>query len=78
MAKVKAKNIPDSRVDVYIHKAAHRKGGIYTEKEFKDVVHEYEMELLSEGATFDQLVRFREAVREAPVIAGGFRSDQNV
>ena len=76
MAKVKAKNIPDSRVDVYIHKAAHRKGGIYTEKEFKEKVEEYELELLGEGATFDQLVRFREAIKAAPTIAGGFRSQE--
>ncbi len=78
MAKEKQKSIPDSRVDVYIHKAVHRKGGIYTKEEFDGVVHEYEMELLNEGATFDQLVRFREAVKEAPVVAGGFRGGQNV
>jgi hypothetical protein len=74
----KQKGICNSRVDVYIHKAAHRKGGIYTEKEFNEKVEEYEVELLGEGATFDQLVHFREAVRSAPVIAGGFRKVEDV
>ena len=77
MIKNKQRGISDSRVDVFIHKASHRKGGIYTEKEFNDVVHGYEMELLSEGATFDQLVRFRETVKNSPAIAGGFREVEN-
>ena len=78
MAKNKQKDIPDSRVEVFIHKAVHRKGGIYTKKEFDSVVEEYELELLNEGATFDQLVRFREEVKNVPAVAGGFRGDEDV
>lgn len=73
----KGKRISDERINVYIHKAIHRKGGIYTKAEFEAAVREYEAFIWAEGATFDQLVRFRCEINSAPVIAGGFRGESD-